>query len=166
MTDAAMTAVDQVLAQPLAGQLLRGSPLARLAYLAQDGTPRVIPIGFLWRDGKVLFWTMPRSPKINALRRSPAVALTIDHDGFPTRALLLRGTAAVTVVAGVPDGYLQASLKTQSARRAEDFGAAVSGIYDEMAEVVITPTWARLNDFETTLPKPLEDLLASRSAPS
>ncbi len=99
-----------------------------------------------------------------ALRRRPSVALTIDHDGYPTRALLIRGSAEITVVPGVPDGYIEASLKTQSGRAAEDFGAAVRGMYDSMAQIAITPTWARLNDFETTLPKAVEDVIRRKTA--
>jgi hypothetical protein len=156
--------VHEVLSRPLAAQLLRGSPLARLAYVAYDGTPRVVPMGFVWRDGTVLVWTIPISAKVPALRRRPWVALTIDHDGYPARALLIRGSAEITVVPGVPDGYIEASLKTQSGRAAEDFGAAVRGMYDSIAQIVITPTWARLNDFETTLPKAVEDVIRRKTA--
>jgi hypothetical protein len=158
--------VQDVLSQPIAAQLLRGSPLARLAYTARDGTPRVIPTGFLWTAGLLKVWTLPGAAKVAALRERPAVALTIDHDGFPPRALLIRGTAVVTIVRGVPDGYIEASLKTESGRAAEDFGASVRAIYDEMAEVTIVPGWARCNDFETTLPKPVEDLLRRKFGPT
>ena len=35
--------------------------------------------------------------------------------------------------------------------------AGVQGLYDEMVVITITPTWAKLLDFETTLPKAVED---------
>jgi hypothetical protein len=36
------------LEQPGAQELLTTAPLLRLAYTGSDGTPRVVPIGFLW----------------------------------------------------------------------------------------------------------------------
>ena len=142
--------------KPLAGQLLRGSPLMRLAYVARDGTPRVVPISYLWTGRRIVVCTTPTSGKVEALRRNPTVAMTIDYDGQPTRALLLRGVAGIEVVDGVLQEYLEASLKTQSARGAADFEGGVRAMYDSMARITITPTWARLNDFETTLPKDVE----------
>ena len=152
--DAADVAVE--LDKPLAAQLLRGSPLMRMAYVGIDGSPRVVPIAYLWKDHRVIVCTTPTSAKVRALSRNPAVAATIDYDGQPTRALLLRGLASIEVVDGVPEEYLEASLKTQSARGAEDFEGGVRAMYDSMARIMITPTWARLNDFETTLPKDVE----------
>ena len=32
-------------------------------------------------------------------------------------------------------------------------------LYDGMARVVVTPTWAKLIDFETTLPTAIEELM-------
>ena len=149
--------------RPLAGQLLRASALTRLAYVALDGTPRVVPIGFLWKNRRLVICTLPGSAKVEAIRRNPAVALTIDVDGHPPRALLLRGRATVEIVEGVPDEYLEASVKSESARGAEDFEAQVRQLYDSMARITIEPTWARLNDFETTLPRDVERALAKLS---
>ena len=150
------------LAAPLAGQLLRASPLLRLAYVAIDGTPRVVPMAFVWVNGRIVVCTVPTSAKVKALARRPAVAVTIDCDGLPTRALLIRGTAEVETVDGVPQEYLDASLKTQSARGAQDFASDVRAMYKTMAKITITPTWARLNDFETRLPRDVERIIADK----
>ena len=38
-------------------------------------------------------------------------------------------------------------------------------LYDDgMVRIVITPTWAKLIDFETTLPTPVQELAQRRSA--
>jgi hypothetical protein len=42
------------------------------------------------------------------------VALTIGQGGFPPKALLIRGTAEVVLVAGIPDGYLTAAHKVMT----------------------------------------------------
>ena len=40
-------------------------------------------------------------------------------------------------------------------------------MYQSMAVITIELTWARLNDFETTLPKAVEEIIAARqSTPS
>ena len=166
MTRALMTAdeISAELDKPLAGQLLRAAPLLRLAYVGFDDTPRVVPVGFLWVQRRIVICTVPTSAKAKALARRPAVALTIDVDGLPPRALLIRGTSEIETVDGVPQEYLDASMKTTSARGAEDFAAGVRNMYEAMAKITITPTWARLNDFETSLPKDVERIIASRSA--
>ena len=156
--DAAAVAAE--LDRPLAGRLLRGSPLARLAYVALDRTPRVIPVAFLWSGGAVVVCSVPTSAKVAAIRHDPNVALTVDHDGYPNRALLVRGQAEVDVLDGVPQEYIEASLKTQSARSAEDFEGDVRAMYESMARITIRPTWARLHDFETTLPREVERIIA------
>ena len=148
--------------KPLAGQLLRAAPLLRIAYVSSDGTPRVVPVAFLWAAPHILVFTLPTSAKAKALARRPAVAITIDYDGLPPRALLIRGTARVESVDGVPRQYIDASLKTQSGRGSEDFAAGVEAMYDSMVKITIQPTWARLNDFETSLPRDVEQVIAAR----
>ena len=129
--------------------------------MAPDGTPRVVPISFLWKNRQVILFTIPTSAKVSALRQNPAVALTIDYDGQPTRALLLRGQASIDIVAGVPQEYIDASMKTQSGRGSEDFAGTVRSMYDSMARITVELTWARLNDFETTLPRDVEKIIAA-----
>ena len=58
-------------------EILRTATLARLAYDGIDGTPRVIPIGFLWTGEAVVVATHPTAPKFAALRARPRVALTL-----------------------------------------------------------------------------------------
>jgi hypothetical protein len=43
--------VDEVLDRPLR-QELRARDLTRLAYIALDGTPRAVPIAFVWNVGR------------------------------------------------------------------------------------------------------------------
>lgn len=39
----------------------------------------------------------------------------------------------------------------------------VRSLYNGMVRVVITPTWAKLIDFETTLPSAIEELVRQRA---
>ena len=156
--------IAEIIARPYAQQLLNGPEPARLAYDGLDGDPRVIPIGF-WTEGtKIAMATVPKSAKVAALRKNPKVALTIDTGAFPPKVLLIRGTAEVELVPGVPEGYLQAGRKVMTDEQYPDWVAGVQGLYDEMVVITITPTWAKLLDFETTIPKAVEDLIKEKSA--
>ena len=129
-----------------AEETLRTATLARLAYDGIDGTPRVVPIGFLWTGEAVILATHPTAPKYKALRARPRVALTIDTSS-PTRSVLLRGDAEVDVVDGVVPEYLEAAAKSMEGEELAAFEAGVRETYDRMARISIRPDWARYFDF-------------------
>ncbi len=87
---------------PVAQELLHSTNLARLAYTWHDGTPRVVPIWFHWDGEAIVLGSPPNAPKVNVLPDNSKVALTIDRDEFPYHALLVRGTAHVETVEGLP----------------------------------------------------------------
>jgi len=103
--------VTRVLSDPLAQELMRSSIPARLAYVGPDGFPRAIPIGFHWNGVQFVLCTVPHAPKVSALKANPKVAFTVDTNAFPPHVLLVRGTAAIDMVDGVPPEYLAASRK-------------------------------------------------------
>ena len=117
---------------------------ARLAYTGPDGYPRVIPIGFLWNGTAVVVCTAPTAPKVAALAKQPHVALTIDTMGPPAKELLLRGTASIEIVDGVPPEYLAAAAKSTQGDELAAFEAGVRGLYKEMARITITPLMGAL----------------------
>ena len=88
---------------PVAQRLLASANPARLAYIARDGTPRVVPVGFHWNGTSIVIGTVPASAKVSALEVNPAVALTIDTSppAWPPNVLLVRGMARIWVVDGV-----------------------------------------------------------------
>lgn len=155
--------ITDILNRPISQELLARS-LTRLAYVAKDGTPRVVPIGFTWNGSEIVMCTSKNAPKLPALRKNPMVALTIDTEEFPPRILLIRGRAELDAVDGIPDEYLQAndtSVMTPEQRVAWE--AEVRSLYhDGMVRIVVTPTWAKLIDFETTLPSAVEELIRQR----
>jgi pyridoxamine 5'-phosphate oxidase-like protein len=132
---------------PDAQQLLNSGALARLAYTGKDGFPRAIPIGFVWKAGRIIFCTAPISPKVAALSARPQVALTIDTETMPPQALLIRGLAAIETVDGVPEEYLAASAKTMDQSQLRQFEANVRSMYARMSRISIAPHWARFYDF-------------------
>ena len=127
-------------------EILRTATLARLAYGGVDGTPRVIPIGFLWTGEAVVLATHPTAPKFAALRARPRVALTIDTPS-PARSLLLRGEAEIEVLDGPVPEYLEAAAKSMEGEELAAFEEACRETYDRMARISIVPDWARYFDF-------------------
>ena len=154
--------VIQVLNDPL-GQDLLHTNLVRLAYIGGDGYPRVIPIGFYWNGAQIIICTATSAPKVRSLANNPKVALTIDTNTQPPHVLLVRGTAHIEVVDGVPFEYLEASKKGIPEQQWNSFEAQVRALYKQMARIAITPEWAKLFDFETRLPDFLEQLAGRKS---
>jgi hypothetical protein len=154
--------VAEVLAKPISQEMLNRD-ITRLAYVAEDGTPRVVPIGFSWNGTEVVMCTPPNAPKLESLRQNPAVALTIDTEVHPPNILLIRGDAVLDEVEGIPDEYYEANGTYQMTpeQRAE-WETEVRSLYDSMVRIVVKPTWAKLIDFEETLPTAVEELIRRR----
>ena len=141
--------ITEELEHPEARNLLDTATLLRLAYNGSDGSPRVIPIGFLWNGEQIVVCTAGTAPKVKALTSRPDVAVTIDVGDTPTSAksLLLRGRARVDIVDGVPDEFIAASSKALGADQVPEFERQVRSLYDRMARISIEPVWARFYDF-------------------
>jgi len=144
--------VRKTLDDPLAQELLHSPLPARLAYTGRDGFPRVIPIGYHWNGTQFILATSTKAPKVRALSDHPNIALTIDTVTFPPNVLMVRGTASIEIVEGVPAEYLEASKKQISPDQWQAFEAQVRQLYKQMAKISITPEWAKLFDFVTRAP--------------
>jgi hypothetical protein len=155
--------ITEILDRPASRELL-ARDLTRLAYVAKDGTPRNVPIAFTWNGAEIVMCTAKNAPKLPALRENPTVALTIDTEVHPPKILLIRGRAELDVVDGIPDEYLQinGSYEMTPEQRVE-WEAEVRSLYDGMVRIVVTPTWAKLIDFATTLPSAVEELIRQRA---
>ena len=156
--------VTAVLDRPLSQELL-ARDLARLAYVATDGTPRTIPIGFSWNGSEIVMCTAKNAPKLRALSVNPTVALTIDTEVHPPKILLIRGRAELDFVDGIPDEYLEANTTYEmTPEQRVEWEAGVHSLYhDGMVRIVVTPTWAKLIDFETTMPSAVEELFRQQA---
>jgi nitroimidazol reductase NimA-like FMN-containing flavoprotein (pyridoxamine 5'-phosphate oxidase superfamily) len=118
-----MSALTRWIDDPTAQLLLESRAPARLAWIAADGAPRVVPMWFSWEHERAAFCVtaFAGAHKLGALLRGSSVALTIDSDDFPYRSLNVRGTiVSVEAVAGITDEYVRASqryLGPQNSRR-------------------------------------------------
>ena len=157
------TTAAEILAKPIAQELLFSDIPARLSYIGLDGDPRVVPVGFWWNGEAIVIATVVRSAKVAALRKHPRVALAVDRTGMPPRTLLVRGAATVEIVDGVPDEYVAGARKVVPAEAMPSWEAGVRALYEEMAVITVTPDHVVLHDFETTIPKAVADLIAAKS---
>ena len=154
--------ITEVLNRPYSQELL-ARDITRLAYVAKDGTPRTVPIAFVWNGSTIVLCTTRNAPKLASLRANPTVALTIDTEVHPPKILLVRGRAELDDVDGIPDEYLTMNTSYEmTAEQRVEWETEVRSLYDGMVRVVVTPTWAKLIDFETTLPSPVEELVRAR----
>jgi len=155
--------VIEVLNKPISQEMLHRD-IARLAYVAQDGTPRVVPIGFTWNGSEIVMCTSTNAPKLASLRRSSAVALTVDTEVHPPMILLIRGEAVLDEVDGIPDEYLEMSgTYEMTPEQRVEWEAGVRSLYESMVRIVVRPTWAKMIDFDETLPSAVEELLRKQA---
>ena len=150
-----MTSLE-LLRDPVAQDLLRSNLIAHLAYTALDGRPRVVPVWFHW-TGEVLILDSPHgAPKIEALKRNPAVAISIDTDEFPHKVLQIHGSAQVEEFDDVPQEY------AESAKRyfgPEQGPAWIDQLHkmgrQAMARITVRPERVVILDFVKRFPKAL-----------
>jgi hypothetical protein len=151
--------ISKVMNDPVAKELIAAPVHARLAYTALDGTPRVVPMGYAWNGETLVMASPTNSPKVDALEVNPAVAITIDTSTFPPHVLLVRGAAAIEIVDGVPDEFVESSRRFVGEAGMPEWETGVRALYKQMAIIRVTPTWAKIFDFETRLPQPVEELI-------
>jgi hypothetical protein len=149
----------KLLDSELAKTLLNSKIPARLAYIANDGTPRVIPTWFQWNGSEIVMATFIAGPnvrhepaRLRALRANPNVAITIDTDGFPPYVLLIRGKASVTEVNGVAPEFKEAARRYLGEQGAAGFLDQMGKPGARMARIAVRPTWVGTLDFQDRLP--------------
>jgi hypothetical protein len=141
-----------LLEHPVAQQLLQSRLPARLAYVARDGTPRVVPMQFHWTGEEFVLSCWPDDPKVAALRAHPEVALTIDTSEPPFNVLQIRGTAAVTLVDGVSPEMTFAAIRYMGEEAGHAWIEQAARLSPRTARIAVRPSWVDVLDFETRLP--------------
>ena len=150
----------ELLASPTAQKLLSSATLARLAYVWSDGTPRVVPIWFYWNGSQIVIGSPPTAPKVKVIQQSPKVALTIDGNEMPYRVLMIRGTAQVSIVDGVPSEYAAAAERYWGPDQGKAWVQQIGGMFAQMARIAIQPEWVGILDFEQRFPAAIENAMA------
>jgi hypothetical protein len=144
----------ELLDTPLARTLLAAAIPARIAYTAQDGTPRIVASWFQWTDGELVVPTFIRAPhvaapsrRLTALRARPDIAVSIDTDGTPAQVLQLRGKARIAEVDGIDPDYARSAQQYLGDEAAHEYLAMIDQPGTRMARITLRPTWVGLLDF-------------------
>ena len=77
----------------------------RLGCTREDGSPIVVPISFLHKDGDIYFTPRAKSEWFGCLRRDPRVALCIDELDPPLRKVIIEGTVELVHDLGEDDEW-------------------------------------------------------------
>ena len=158
MTSAELAALPQgspeLLNSALAKTLLAAAIPARVAYTADDGTPRIVASWFQWTDGGLVMPTFIRAPhvaaasrRLTALRARPDVAVSIDTESTPAQALLVRGQAQIAEVDGIDPDYARSARQYLGDEAARHYLAMADQPGTRMARITVRPTWVGLLDF-------------------
>jgi hypothetical protein len=144
----------RLLDTPTAQRLLNDMTLmARLAYTAKDGTPRLIPVNFLWNGDEVVIPAFADTYKIRALHARPDVAITIDIADGPPQALMLRGKVTLAEVEGVLPEYTAIQRAGLGREAGDAYVAAIDKPGLRMVRIALRPTWVGVLDFQERFPE-------------
>jgi hypothetical protein len=145
----------RLLQDPVAQELLHSKIPARVAYVGTDGAPRVVPIWFHWNGHDIVMASPPKAPKLNALKKNPKVALTIDDNTFPHQVLLIRGSARLESVQGIVPEYEACAARYFDPATAQAWLGQLRTLVSSMVRITVTPEWVGLLDFKTRFPSAL-----------
>ena len=151
-----------LLESDVARRLLSSRIPARLAYIATDGTPRVLATWFHWTGEVLAMPTFLAAPhvrhaagRLRALRANPDVAITIDTEAFPPEVLTVRGRVEITEVDGIPGEYASAARRYLGEEAAREYLAQIDQPGTRMARIDVRPAWVGVHDFQSRLPSAL-----------
>jgi hypothetical protein len=146
----------------LAGRLLTSTIPARCAFMALDGTPRIVSSWSVWTGEELVLPTFISAPhvthpayRVRALRANPNMAVSIDTESFPPEVLSMRGKAEITEIDGVASEYAEAAHRFLGPEEAAGYLAQIDQPGTRMARIALRPTWVALMDFQTRMPSVL-----------
>jgi hypothetical protein len=151
----------RLLETDIAQRLLHSTIPARLAYVATDGTPRVMSTWYVWTGGELVMATYVNCPpmginsparRLRALSANPDVAITIDTEPQPPDVLLLRGRVSITEVDGMVPEQAQAARRFLGEEGGAGYVAQADHPETRMARIALRPTWVGVLNFRTRLP--------------
>ncbi len=150
MNDQPLPELLQAPLDPVVADLLDSAIPARLAWVAPDGSPRVVPIWFHWAGTTLAMTTFARSVKLSHLSDGDQVAVTIDTDAFPYRSLKLRGPITLEPVDGLADEYRKAAGRYLGSELSAEWLAFLGN--PRQTVISLLPTTASVSNMQTDSP--------------
>jgi hypothetical protein len=151
-----------LLESEVARRLLSSRIPARFAYVAADGTPRVLATWFHWTGEVPAMPTFLAAPhvrhaaaRLRALHVNPDVAVTIDTESFPPEVLTIRGRVEIGDFDGIPPEYASAARRYLGEEAASEYLSQIDQPGTRMARIDLRPAWVGVHDFRSRLPSAL-----------
>jgi hypothetical protein len=88
---------EEEMAQVEIDQFLTCARVGRLGVILEEG-PYVVPVGYVYSNGKIFFHTCNKGLKMNALRRNPNVCFEVDEslsDASMFKSVIVFGMAEI-----------------------------------------------------------------------
>ena len=86
-------------------RLLNRNGIVHLAVVTDDGSPLVVPLGYVYRDRRILLTARERVTWLEHIRRDPRVCLSIDSPRYPLAKVTERGEAMIVHEPGEDDEW-------------------------------------------------------------
>ena len=128
-------------------EFLREQRRAHVGTINPDGTPHVVPLSYVVLDGRLTFWTDPRSKKVANVRRDPRMTCLVEAgtEFAEFRAVQLTGRVEL---GGDDDASMRVGLALFERARGEltdELRAVVAGMVPERIGITLHPervvTW-------------------------
>ena len=152
----------RLLESDIAKSLLSSTIPARCAYVASNGSPRIVATWFHWTGSELVMPTFISAPhvrhpagRLRDLRRNPEMAISIDTESTPPQVLSIRGTATIHEVDGIVPEYAAAAPRYLGQDQASEYLAQIDQPITRMARIAVRPTWVGVLDFASRLPSAL-----------
>ena len=75
---------------------LASEQVAWFGTVGRDGFPHAVPVWFLWRDGRAIILSQPRTAKVRNLREHDRVLLHLEAGDDGEQLLVLQGMATIS----------------------------------------------------------------------
>jgi PPOX class probable F420-dependent enzyme len=128
-------------------EFLRQERRGHVGTINRDGTPHVVPLSYVVLDGRLTFWTDPRSKKVANLRRDPRMTCLVEAGSVfaEFRAVQLSGRAELGEDHDTSMRVGLALFERASGELTDDLRAVVAGMVPERIGITLHPervvTW-------------------------
>lgn len=146
----------------LATRLLTSTIPARFAYIARDGTPRVMPTWFHWTGEELVMPTFVSAPHVRhpaaparRAARQPGGGYHHRHRRLPTTGASAPRSRVVDRGGRVVPEYALAAHRYLGEEAASAYLAQIDQPGTRMARIAVRPRWVGIVDFQTRMPSGL-----------
>ena len=118
--------------------------VARVCSHNKDGSIHAAPVWFFYEGGKLIFGTPDESVKAANIRRDNQVTVLVDHEGPPTRGVVIYGEAEISDE-NMDETALKIFKRRMDSQRALDYR---EGLFKLTKWVAVTVTPKKIASFD------------------